>query len=72
KAGVAAARTLTDLRLPMIDDLPDITVELIRSEAEPGGVSDLSVPPVAPAIANAVAAATGQRLRRLPLDPANP
>ncbi|PCD03267.1 aldehyde oxidase [Sphingomonas spermidinifaciens] len=72
KAGVAAARTLADLRLPMIDDLPDITVELIRSEAEPGGVSDLSVPPVAPAIANAVAAASGLRLRRLPLDPANP
>lgn len=72
KAGVAAARTLADLRLPMIDDLPDITVELIRSEAEPGGVSDLAVPPVAPAIANAVAAASGLRLRRLPLDPANP
>ncbi|WP_315760540.1 molybdopterin cofactor-binding domain-containing protein [Sphingomonas sp. Y38-1Y] len=72
KDGVAEARTLADLRLPMIDDLPDITVELIRSEAEPGGVSELAVPPVAPAIANAVAAASGLRLRRLPLDPANP
>lgn len=70
--GVAAARTLTDLNGPMIDDLPDITVELIRSEAEPGGVSELAVPAVAPAIANAVAAVAGLRLRRLPLDPANP
>lgn len=72
KGGVAAARTLADLGLPMMADLPDITVELIRSEAEPGGVSELAVPAVAPAIANAIAAATGLRLRRLPLDPANP
>lgn len=72
EGGLAQARSFADLGLPMIDDIPDITVELIRSEAEPGGVSELAVPPVAPAIANAVAAATGQRLRRLPLDPARP
>ncbi|MEZ0494843.1 molybdopterin cofactor-binding domain-containing protein [Sphingomonas sp. IW22] len=72
KDGVAQARTLSDLRLPMMNDIPDITVELIRSEAEPGGVSELAVPPVAPAIANAVAAVAGLRLRQLPLDPANP
>ena len=72
KDGVAQARTLSDLRLPMMNDIPDITVELIRSEAEPGGVFELAVPPVAPAIANAVAAVAGLRLRQLPLDPANP
>jgi isoquinoline 1-oxidoreductase subunit beta len=44
-------------------------VELIESEAAPGGVSELAVPPVAPAIANAVHAATGLRLRGLPLRP---
>ena len=53
----------------MLADTPDITVELISSEAEPGGVSELAVPPVAPAIANALQAATGYRLRRLPLTP---
>jgi isoquinoline 1-oxidoreductase beta subunit len=44
-------------------------IELIASEAEPGGVSELAVPPVAPAIANAIHAATGVRLRQLPLIP---
>lgn len=64
---LADARTLADLDLPRLADTPDITVELIRSEAEPGGVSELAVPPVAPAIANALQSATGVRMRGLPL-----
>ena len=63
----ADARTLRDLGLPRLADTPDITVELISSEADPGGVSELAVPPVAPAIANALQASTGYRLRSLPL-----
>ena len=64
--GQATARHFGHLRLPLLADTPDITVELIRSEAEPGGVSELAVPPVAPAIANALQAAAGFRLRQLP------
>lgn len=64
--GEATARHLGHLRLPVLADTPDITVELIRSEAAPGGVSELAVPPVAPAIANALQAAAGFRLRHLP------
>ncbi len=64
--GEATARHLGHLRLPLLADTPDITVELIRSEAAPGGVSELAVPPVAPAIANALQAAAGFRLRHLP------
>ncbi|MDV3459000.1 molybdopterin cofactor-binding domain-containing protein [Sphingomonas sp. HF-S4] len=64
---VADVRDITDLRLPTLADCPDITVEIIHSGAEPGGVSELAVPPVAPAIANALQAATGVRFRRLPL-----
>jgi len=67
---VPTARRLGALRLPRLADCPDITVELIRSDAAPGGVSELAVPPVAPAIANALAAASGSRLRHLPLSPA--
>ena len=63
---LATARTLSQLGLPRLADSPDITVELIRSEAEPGGVSELAVPPVAPAIANALQATAGFRLRTLP------
>jgi len=63
---VADARSFADLRLPRLADIPDITIEMIRSEAEPGGVSELAVPPVAPAIANALQASAGFRLRHLP------
>ena len=65
-AGIAAQRRLGDLRLPRLADTPEISVELIPSTADPGGVSDLAVPVVAPAIANALFAATGNRLRHLP------
>ncbi|HEU0043091.1 xanthine dehydrogenase family protein molybdopterin-binding subunit [Sphingomonas sp.] len=65
--GVASATNMGDLNLPRLADAPDITVELIASEAAPGGVSELAVPPVAPAIANALASATGRRYRTLPL-----
>lgn len=64
---VADVRDITELRLPTLADCPDITVELIRNNEEPGGASELAVPPVAPAIANALQAATGVRFRRLPL-----
>jgi isoquinoline 1-oxidoreductase beta subunit len=68
-AGIAEARTLGDLRLARLADTPEISVELIASGADPGGVSDLAVPAVAPAIANALFAATGNRLRHLPFGP---
>ncbi|MGI4731818.1 MAG: molybdopterin cofactor-binding domain-containing protein [Janthinobacterium lividum] len=68
-AGLPDAHGFGGLGLPRLADVPDVTVELIRSEAEPGGVGELAVPPVAPAIANALWSATGTRLRSLPLIP---
>ena len=68
-SNLAQARSFGALGLPRLADTPDITVELVPSEADPGGVSELAVPPVAPAIANALQAATGGRLRSLPLVP---
>jgi isoquinoline 1-oxidoreductase beta subunit len=60
------ARNFTELRLPLLADTPEIAVELVDSSEEPGGVGEIAVPPVAPAIGNAIFAATGQRLRNLP------
>jgi isoquinoline 1-oxidoreductase subunit beta len=56
-----------DHPLPKLADAPHVTVEFLKSDAPLGGLGEPGVPPIAPAIANAVFAATGQRLRSLPL-----
>jgi isoquinoline 1-oxidoreductase beta subunit len=66
--GVANLRNFHDMSFPRLADAPAIQIELLPSAEAPGGVSEIAVPPVAPAIANAVFAATGKRLRRLPLE----
>jgi len=67
QGGLPAARTLGALRLGRLADAPDLRIELLPSGEPPGGAEEIAVPPVAPAIANALFAATGQRLRALPL-----
>jgi len=46
---------------------PTVEVAITESDAVPGGVGEPGVPPVAPAITNAIFAATGKRIRRLPI-----
>ncbi len=65
--GLPTARRLRDVDLPTLADVPEITVEFARNDAAPGGVTELGVPPVAPALANALFSAAGIRLRELPL-----
>jgi isoquinoline 1-oxidoreductase beta subunit len=54
-------------RVLRLNETPEIVVEIMPSTAHPTGVGEPPVPPVAPAVANAIFAATGQRLRSLPL-----
>jgi CO/xanthine dehydrogenase Mo-binding subunit len=69
--------SLIDYRVPSIDDVPaDLESRFLERGDGPGpygakGVGESSIITVAPAIANAVAAATGRRIRDLPLTPWN-
>jgi isoquinoline 1-oxidoreductase beta subunit len=54
-----------------MSDAPDIEVHIVPSNGDPGGMGETGVPPLAPAVANAVFVATGKRIRRLPIDPAS-
>ncbi|MFK7739286.1 MAG: molybdopterin cofactor-binding domain-containing protein [Planctomycetota bacterium] len=68
--GQAQAHNFDDQPLLRIDDMPEVHVHLISPETPPaelGGVGEIGVPPVAPAVLNALHAATGQRRRALPL-----
>jgi isoquinoline 1-oxidoreductase subunit beta len=50
-----------------IDEMPVVEVYLVPSQAAPGGIGEASVPPIAAAVGNAVFAATGKRVRKLPM-----
>jgi len=52
----------------MADAPRALHVELLDSDAPPGGIGEPGVPPVAPAIANAIFVLTGQGIRTLPAD----
>ena len=49
-----------------INEMPVVDVHIVPSTAAPGGTGELTTPPIAPAVANAIFAATGKRVRRLP------
>ncbi len=65
--GAVKQSNFFDYPMPTLANTPTLEVHLIPSTAKPGGVGETSVPAAAPAIANAIFAATGQRIRKLPL-----
>ena len=56
-----------DYQMLRIFESPEIEVHIVPSSESPTGVGEPGVPPVAPALANAIFAATGKRIRRLPI-----
>jgi CO/xanthine dehydrogenase Mo-binding subunit len=56
-----------DYRVARLSESPEVLVSIIENDEAPGGVGEPGVPPVAPALCNAIYAATGKRIRRLPV-----
>jgi isoquinoline 1-oxidoreductase beta subunit len=69
KDGAVQASNFNDYPVLRMSDLPVMHTRLVASGAAPTGMGELSVPQVAPAIANAIFALTGKRLRHLPMSP---
>ena len=67
-AGMPRARPISGMALPRLADAPEVVVEIIPSSEAPGGVSGLGCVPLAPAVANAIHAGSGKRMRSLPFD----
>lgn len=65
--GHAAQHGFRDYPLLTIAEMPRVEVHLMSSQEKPSGAGECGVPPIAPAVANAVFAATGKRIRSLPI-----
>jgi isoquinoline 1-oxidoreductase beta subunit len=69
KNGRVEQSNFPDYRVMRLNETPVIDVHLIQSSAAPGGIGEPGTAGVFPAVANAIHAATGKRLRKLPLQP---
>jgi isoquinoline 1-oxidoreductase beta subunit len=67
-AGMPRARPIGGIDLPRLADTSEIVVQILSSAEDSGGISGLGTLPVAPAVANAIHAGSGKRMRSLPLD----
>ncbi|WP_367371765.1 molybdopterin cofactor-binding domain-containing protein [Pseudomonas lini] len=67
KNGQVEQSNYHDYQVLRLNEMPVVEVHIVPSSDKPGGIGEVGVPPVAPAVANAVFALTGQRLRELPL-----
>jgi isoquinoline 1-oxidoreductase beta subunit len=67
KSGRVQQHNFHDYPMLRIFETPEIEVHIMPSEENPTGVGEPSVPAVAPALTNAIFAATGKRIRRLPI-----
>jgi len=68
KSGQVEQSNFTDYPVLRMNEMPEVAVHIVPSTAKPSGMGEPGVPPIAPAVANAVAALNGKRLRKLPFD----
>ena len=67
RAGQVRESNFHDYRILRLNEMPKVEVHIVASHGAMGGVGEVGVPPIAAAVANALAALTGHRLRELPL-----
>jgi isoquinoline 1-oxidoreductase beta subunit len=65
--GQVKQRNFHDYAMLRMQEMPQVEAHIVPSEEKMGGVGEPGVPPVAPALANAIFAITGKRIRRLPI-----
>jgi CO/xanthine dehydrogenase Mo-binding subunit len=67
KNGRVQQSNFHDYKMLRMDEVPQISVHIVRSDDPPKGVGEPGVPPLAPAVINAIYAATGKRIRKIPI-----
>ena len=67
KNGRAVQSNFHDYPMLRMNEVPEVEVHIVPSTEEPGGIGETSTPPIASAVVNAIFAATGKRVRRLPI-----
>jgi isoquinoline 1-oxidoreductase beta subunit len=70
KDGKVEQSNFHDYPVLRLNGMPKVEVHILPSTENPGGIGEPGTPPIAPAVVNAIFAATGKRLRSLPIDPA--
>jgi isoquinoline 1-oxidoreductase beta subunit len=69
KNGRVEQSNFDNYRMLRINEVPLVEVHIIKSTEAPGGIGEPGTVAVSPAVTNAIFAATGKRLRKLPVDP---
>jgi len=69
KNGRVEQSNFHDYPILRLNEMPKVEVHIVESTEPPGGVGEPGTPPAAPAVTNAIFAATGKRIRSLPISP---
>ncbi len=67
KEGKVEQSNFNDYQMLRLREMPEVEVHIVQGKEKPGGIGEPGVPPIAPAVCNAIFALTGTRIRSLPI-----